>query len=59
MGSKVILNTSIINDKKQKIELEILFGLTHHSTKQYPQILQKDFLRSHGIYKVFNLHTEG
>ena len=40
VGSKLILNTPKINDKNQKIDLEILFGLTHHSTKQYPQILQ-------------------
>ena len=33
-----------MNDKKQKIELEILFDLTHHSTKQYPQMLQKFLL---------------
>ena len=43
VGSKLILNTPKINDKNQKIDLEILFGLTHHSTKQYPQILQKYF----------------
>ena len=29
--------------KKKKIETEILFGLTHHSRKQYPQMLQKSF----------------
>ena len=40
VGSKLILNTPKINDKNQKIDLEILFGLTQHSTKQYPQILQ-------------------
>ena len=39
----LILNTPKINDKNQKIDLEILFGLTHHSTKQYPQMLQKFF----------------
>ena len=43
VGSKLILNTPQINGKNQKIDLEILFGLTHHSTKQYPQILQKYF----------------
>ena len=43
VDSKLILNTPKINDKNQKIDLEILFGLTHHSTKQYPQILQKYF----------------
>ena len=37
-GSKLILNTPKINDKNQKLEFEILFGLTHHSTKQYPQM---------------------
>ena len=40
---KLILNTPKINDKNQKIDLEILLGLTHHSIKQYPQILQKYF----------------
>ena len=29
--------------KSQKIDLEILSGLTYHSTKKYPQILQKCF----------------
>ena len=43
LGSKLILNTPKINNKNQKIDLEILFGLTHHSTKQYPQLLQKCF----------------
>ena len=33
VGSKLILNTTKINSKNQKINLEILFGLTHHSTK--------------------------
>ena len=37
------LNTPKINDNKQKIDLKILFGLTNHSTKQHPQILQKYF----------------
>ena len=41
--SKLILNTPKIKDKNQKIELEILFGLTHHSIKQYPQMLQRFF----------------
>ena len=40
VGSKLILNTPKINDKNQKIALELLFGLTHHSPKQYPQMLQ-------------------
>ena len=32
------------NQRQQtKIDLKILFGLTNHSTKQYPQILQKYF----------------
>ena len=31
------------NQLQKSIDLEILFGLTHHSTKQYPQILQKYF----------------
>ena len=43
MGSKSILNAPAINDIKQKMELEILFGLPHHSTKQCPQMLQKIF----------------
>ena len=29
--------------KNQKIDLKILFGLTQHSTKSYPQMLQKYF----------------
>ena len=41
VGSKLILHTPKINDKNQKIDLEILFGLTHRSWIQYPQILQK------------------
>ena len=41
--SKLILNTSKINDKIEKIKLEILFGLTPHSSKRYPQMLQKIF----------------
>ena len=40
---KLILNTPKINDRNQKIDLEILFGSIHHSTKQYPQVLQKYF----------------
>ena len=43
MGSKSILNAPVINYIKQKMELEILFGLPHHSRKQYPQMLQKVF----------------
>ena len=31
-----------MNNKSQKIDLEILFALAHHSTK-YPQILQNFF----------------
>ena len=41
--SKLVLDTPKINDKNPKIDLEILFGLTHDSTKQYSQILQKYF----------------
>ena len=44
VGSKLILDTPKINDKNQKIDLEILFCLAHHSKKQYPQILQKHFV---------------
>ena len=43
MSSKLILNTPKIMAKSQKIDLEILSGLTYHSTKKYPQILQKCF----------------
>ena len=43
VDSKSILNTAIINDKNQKGQLEILFGLTHHPTKQYIEMLQKCF----------------
>ena len=43
MGSKLILNAEKIKDKNQKNDLEKLFGSTQHSTKQYPQILQKLF----------------
>ena len=42
---RLILNTTKINGKNQNIELEILFGLTHHSTQLYLQMLQKIFLR--------------
>ena len=43
-GYKVDLKyTPQFNYKNQKIDVEILFGLTHHSTKQYPQMLQKFF----------------
>ena len=40
---RLILNTTKINGKNQNIELEILFGLTHHSTQLYLQMLQKLF----------------
>ena len=43
VGSKLILNTPKVNDKNQKVEHEIFFGLTHHSTKQYLQMLPKFF----------------
>ena len=43
LDSKLVLNKPKINDKNQKIDLEILFGLNHHSAKQYPQMLQKYF----------------
>ena len=43
VGSKLIFITPKINDKNQKIDLEILFGLTHLITTQYPQIVQKHF----------------
>ena len=57
MGSKFILNTPKINDKNQKIDLEIIFGLTHHSTKQYTQILQKCFFNwSIDIFQSFIDH---
>ena len=41
MSSNLILNTPKINDKNQKIELEILLGLTYHLAKPYLQMLQK------------------
>ena len=43
VDSKLILNTRKIKDKNQKIDLKILCGLTHYSTKQYPQTSQKYF----------------
>ena len=43
VGSKLILNIPKINDKNQKIDLEILVGLILYSIKQYPQILQEYF----------------
>ena len=65
VGSKLMLNTPIINDKKQKIDLEILFGLTQHSTKQYPQMLQKyffnwsaDIFQSPIVYIKFSTQTQ-
>ena len=62
LGSKLILNTPKINYKNQKIELAILLDLEHHSTKQYPQMLQKLFFnRSTDIFKrlhkIFNKKT--
>ena len=43
VGSNLILNTPKINDRNQKIDLKLLFGLIHDSTKQFPQILQRYF----------------
>ena len=43
VGLKLFLNIPKINDKNQKIDLKILFGLTHYSAKQYPQMLQRFF----------------
>ena len=43
VSSKLILNRPKINNKNQNIDLEISFGLTRHSTKQYPRMLQKLF----------------
>ena len=40
---RLILNTTKIDGKSQNIELEILFGLTHHSTQLYLQMLQNFF----------------
>ena len=64
LGSKLVLNTPKINDKNQKIDLEILFGLNHHSAKQYPQMLHKyffdwsiDIFRSHRLHDIFNRNT--
>ena len=64
MGSKLILNKPKINNKNQKIELEI-FGLIRHSTKHYPQMLQKPsilvtnkyFPKLHRLHKIFNRNT--
>ena len=43
VDSKLISNTPKMNNKSQKIDLEILFALAHHSTKYDLQILQKFF----------------
>ena len=51
--------------QKPKSGSQILFGLTHHSTKQYPQMLQKYFFdwsvdifpKSHRLHKIFNKNT--
>ena len=56
VGSKLILNTPKINDKNQQIDLELSLGLTHHSTKWYPQIY---FPKSHRLHKIFNRDSEG
>ena len=63
-SSKLILNRPKINNKNQNIDLEISFGLTRHSTKQYPRMLQKlffdwsiDIFQSHRLHKIFNRNT--
>ena len=40
-GFKVDFKYTKNQRQKPKIDLEILFGLTHHSIKKYPQMLQK------------------
>ena len=65
VGSKLILNTPKINDKKQESGLEILFSLTHHSAKRYTQNIGKIFIRLinrhfpkfHRLHKIFNRNT--
>ena len=64
VGSKLILNTPKINEKNQSIALAISFSLSHHLTKQYPQILQiffwlikRHFPKSHRLHKIFNRNT--
>ena len=57
-NSKLFLNTLKIND----IHLQLLFGLTQHSTKQYLQMLHlrlinRNFPKSHRLHKVFNRNT--
>ena len=61
----MIWNIPKINEKNQKIGLEILLGLTHHSKKQYPQMLQNFFFngsigifpKSHRLHKIVNRNT--
>ena len=40
---RVRIHSKRVHAMTRTYSLEILFGLTHHSTKQYPQILQKYF----------------
>ena len=44
VDSNLILNAQKKQWQNQTIELIILFGFSHHSRKQCPQILQKVFL---------------
>ena len=46
MGGKLILNTSKLNGRNKKIDLEVLFSLIPHLTKQYPEILPNYFFNS-------------
>ena len=50
-GFKVDFKYTKIEDKNQKIDFKILFGLNHHSTKQYPQMLEKLFDCSTDIFQ--------
>ena len=65
VNSKLILNIPKQTNKIQKLELEILFGLTYHSTKHYPRMLQNfffnwstDVLQSLIYYKKFSTEIQ-
>ena len=65
VGSKLTLNTQKLKEKIQKQELEILFGLTHHWTKQYHTNVAKIFFnwstnifQSAIDYKKFSIETQ-
>ena len=59
MGGKLILNTSRLNDRNKKIDLEVLFSLIPHLTKHYPEILPNYFFNSLlGIFRSFIDYTK-